>query len=212
MVRINQRGAIGIGAMIIFIAMVLVAGIAAYILISTGNQLEMKSSTTGSQTIKEVATGLKITTIEAHNTSGKIDKILISITPRAGSPAIALDQTLVELTNMSIKCILKYNSSCWVNATAGVSNIFQASAFSTLGGDFGIIVIKDNDYSCSQTYPMLTRDDTVMLAINSSAVFNGIPENVNIQGNVITEEGAWGIIQFRTPSAFAQEVFMLQQD
>ena len=212
MVIINQRGAIGIGAMIVFIAMVLVAGIAAYVIISTGNQLEMKSSTTGSQTIKEVATGLKISTIEAHNTSDKIDKILLSITPRAGSPDIALDRTLVEITDTSVKCILKYNSSCWVNATTGIASIFQAHAFSTVAGEFGLIVIKDDDHSCSQNLPVLTRDDSVMIAINTSAVFNGIAENVNIQGNVMPEEGSWGIIQFRTPSAFAQEVFMLQQN
>ena len=98
-VRINQRGAIGIGAMIVFIAMVLIAGIAAYVILSTGSQLEIKSGVTGSQTIKEVSTGLKISTIEGHNTSGLIDKIVIIITPRAGSPDIDLDGSLIELSN-----------------------------------------------------------------------------------------------------------------
>jgi Kef-type K+ transport system membrane component KefB len=55
-----QSGALGIGAMIVFIAMVLVAGIAAYVILSTSSQLELKSSTTGSQTLKEVSTGIKI--------------------------------------------------------------------------------------------------------------------------------------------------------
>jgi archaeal flagellin FlaB len=212
MIRKNQRGAIGIGVMIVFIAMVLVAGIAAYVIITTGNQLEMKSSTTGRQTLNEVATGLKISTIEAHNNSGKIDKILITVTPRSGSPDIGLDLTIIEISNPSLKCILKYNSSLWVNATTGTSNIFQDPAFSRYPSEFGIIVIKDADYSCKQTLPMLSRDDSVMLAINTSAVFNGIPEAVNIQGNIIPQNGAWGIIQFRTPSAFGQEVFMLQED
>jgi flagellin FlaB len=207
----SERGAIGIGAIIIFIAIVLVAGIAAYLIISVGSQLEIKSSSSGVQTINEVSSGLKISTIEAHNTSGAIDKVVIVITPRSGSPGIALDSTLIELSNTVKKCIVKYSSTYWVNGTAGVANIFQANAFPSSGSEFGLIVIKDDDYSCSQNFPVLTRDDSVMLALNTTAIFGGIPENMNIQGNVIPEEGSWGVIQFTTPSAFAQEIFILQE-
>jgi flagellin FlaB len=208
--RMNQCGAIGIGAIIIFIAMVLVAGMAAYLILSVGSQLETKSSSSGVQTISEVSSGLKISSIEAHNTSGMLDKVVIIITPRSGSPGIALDSTLIELSNADIKCILEYSSSAWVNGTAGVANIFQANAFPPTGSEFGLIVLKDDDFSCRQNSPVLTRDDSVMLALNTSAIFGGVPENVNIQGNVIPEEGSWGVIQFTTPSAFAQEIVVLQ--
>jgi flagellin FlaB len=207
----SQRGAIGIGAMIIFIAMVLIAGIAAYIIISTGSQLEMKSSSSGQQTITEVSTGLKISTIEAHNSSGVIDKVVIVVTPRSGSPDIALTSTLIELSNQNEKYILNYSSASWVNGTTGVANIFQANAFPASGSEFGLIVLKDEDHSCQQNTPVLSRDDSVMLTLNTSAVFGGISENVKIQGNVIPEEGSWGVIQFTTPSAFAQEVLILQE-
>ena len=41
-----------------------------------------------------------------------------------------------------------------------------------------------------------------MLALNTVPIFNGIPENVNIYGNIIPDEGAWSIIQLRTRSSF----------
>jgi flagellin FlaB len=198
--------------MIVFIAMVLIAGIAAYVISSTGSQLEIKSGATGTQTIKEVSTGLKISTIEGHNTSALIDKIVIIITPRPGSPDIDLDGTLIELSNTQQKYVLTYSSTYWVNGKSGLEDLFDADAFSSVASEFGIIVLKDDDSSCNQNTPVINRGDSVMLALNTTAIFNGIPVNVNIQGNIIPEEGAWGIIQFRTPSSFTNSILILQED
>ena len=57
-------GSMGIGAMIVFIAMVLVAGIAASVLVQTANRLETQAMATGSQTTAEVSTGLRVIDIE----------------------------------------------------------------------------------------------------------------------------------------------------
>ena len=198
--------------MIVFIAMVLIAGIAAYVILSTGSQLEIKSGITGTQTTREVSTGLKISTIEGHNTSGLIDKIVIIITPRAGSPDVDLDGTLIELSNTQQKYVLTYSSTYWVNGKSGLEDLFDVNAFSSIASEFGIIVLKDDDSSCIQNTPVINRGDSVMLALNTTAICNGIAENVNIQGNIIPEEGAWGIIQFRTPSSFANSVLILQED
>jgi archaeal flagellin FlaB len=210
--RIGQTGAIGIGAMIVFIAMVLVAGIAAYIMLSTGSQLEIRSSTTGRQTITEVSTGVKITLIQGHNTSGKINKMIISITPRPGTQSVSLDKMLVELANSTVKCVLKYSSGNWVDARSGTQDIFSAAAFSTSAGQFGVIVIKDDDGSCSQNTPVINSGDSVMLSFNTTSTFNGLESSTNILGNIMPEEGAWSIIQFRTPSGYANPIVVLYED
>ena len=62
-------GSIGIGAMIVFIAMVLVAGIAASVLVQTANKLEMQAMETGSETTAEVATGIRVVDIEGEKTT-----------------------------------------------------------------------------------------------------------------------------------------------
>jgi len=202
----------GIGAMIIFIAMVLVAGIVAYVLLSTGSLLEIQSGNTGTQTIKEVSSGLKVSTIQGHNTAGLIDKIVILITPRAGSPEIDLTGVLIELSDSEQKNIREYSSSYLIDGTAGLDSLFDVDAFSSVASEFGAIVLIDDDGSCSQTTPVINRGDSVMLALNTTATLSGIGENINIMGNVIPEEGAWSIIQFRTPSSFVNPILILQQD
>ena len=122
----EKYGAIGISALIIFITMVLIAGIAVYVMLSTGSQLQSNSSTTGTQTMRDVATGLKISTIQGHNTSGLIDKIVIIVTPRAGSPDVGLNDTVIELSNTNQKFVLTYSSTFWVNGRTGLENLFNA--------------------------------------------------------------------------------------
>jgi flagellin FlaB len=197
--------------MIVFIAMVLVAGIAAYMLLSTSSQLQNKSSMTGGQTMKEASTGLKIISIEGHNTSGLIDKMLIDITTRPGSQDVDLRPTLLEFSNGSAKCIVKYSATYWINGKSGSTDLFGEHAFSPVASEFGLIVIKDEDNSCLATSPVINNGDSVVIAVNTTACFHGIEQNINIQGYIIPENGAWGIINFRTPSSFPNPIVILQE-
>ena len=89
-IKNEKIASIGIGAMIVFIAMVLVAGIAASVLVQTSSRLETQGLKTGHETISEVASGIKVESIDGFNTSGKIVKMVVGITSNAGSPSIDL--------------------------------------------------------------------------------------------------------------------------
>ena len=53
----DKRAEMGVGTMIIFIAMVLVAAVAASVLISTSNTVREQAQTTGEQAINNIASG-----------------------------------------------------------------------------------------------------------------------------------------------------------
>jgi len=56
----------------------------------------------------------------------------------------------------------------------------------------------------------MNRGDSVLLAVNSTAVFNGIPGGTNVFGHIIPKNGAWGIIEFRTTTSITNAVLLLQ--
>jgi len=200
----------GIGAMIVFIAMVLVAGIAATVFIQVANELQMQAMYTGQETIDEVATGIAVIDIEGHvtNTSNGVDYLTVTVKGRAGSGEIDLDELVLEIADNETKAILTYDSNNFVGTVP--SDVFAAAAFNLSATQFGIIELEDADNSCSGPTPIINKGDLVMLTVNASAIFNpGIAERTDIWGNVIPEIGSWGIISFRTPPSYTDVVYDL---
>jgi len=207
-------GAIGIGTMIIFIAMVLVAGIAASVLIQTSSRLESQAMTTGEETTAEVATGLSVESVSGYaDTSDDIKYLAVEIRPRSGSEEIDLSEAFLELSNSSIKLVMAYNSSVFTAKADIDGNLFTSSFYSGLDADeFGIIVCEDADSSCSSTTPVINRGDKVLITVNVGDTdgFSKIGERVDVWGMMVPEEGSPGIITFRTPASFTDNVIVLQ--
>jgi flagellin FlaB len=218
----SDVGEMGIGAMIIFIAMVLVAGIAAAVLVQTANRLEIQAMATGEQTKGEVATGIRVIDIEGQygyrvfNTQGawrncsRIQNMTLTVGPRAGSLDVDLSTTVIEISNSSRKCILTWGGAskyAWKPANGG---IFRTTSVFDLGSyQFGVVELEDADNSSTTTTPVLNRGDKVMITVNISACFFGLPERIDVWGQVIPEEGSPGYFSFRTPATYTDIVYDL---
>jgi len=209
-------GSIGIGAMIVFIAMVLVAGIAASVLIQTSVKLETQAMATGAETTAEVASGIAVFDVLGYTTSSSADisKLVIGVRPRAGSDGIDLSTVFVELSDSTTKVLLNYTSSFYAEPN-GQNDIFGASVFphfneSGEASRFGLLVVEDADNSLSSATPVMNRGDKVYICVNTTATHSDIDERVEMWGIVVPEEGAQGVITFTTPASYTDNVVDLQ--
>ncbi len=210
----DDNAAIGIGVLIVFIAMVLVAGIAASVLVQTSTTLEMQALKTGSQTVEQVASGIMIEGIEGYNSSGSVIRLALELKPRAGSPDIDLATTVIEISDSETKYVLEYDSTTFTLSNDTNGDLFTAGYYpaGTGSGDainkYGVIVLQDADDSCTSGNPVINFGDHVILSIGDA--FSGISPRTNVFGQVISEEGSPGIIGFRTPESYTEDVLELQ--
>ena len=119
LIKKKDDASVGIGTMIVFIGMILVAAVAASVLIDTSYLVQAKAKKTGSDTITEVSVGVKILdicgeygtrTVGGTSHSG-IHNLTITITPRAGSKDIDLSETLLIITDGDTEHVLRTNST-----------------------------------------------------------------------------------------------------
>jgi len=212
----NETASIGIGAMIVFIAMVLVAGIAASVLIQTSTTLESQAMATGTQTTQEVAGGVAVYGIEGR-VATDIEALAITVRPRAGSPNIDLNQTVLLLSDGTKKVVLTfdYADTAHFNATVSATDgdIFGVAYSDLTNEEFGILVLNDPDSSLSsRTSVVMNRGDKVILTVDATACFGGtgLAERTDVFGYIYPEHGSPGVIAFRTPASYSDTIYTLQ--
>ena len=213
--RRDNRAAMGIGTLIIFIAVVLVAAVAAGVLIQTSGFLQQKAASTGRVSTEQVASGIMVTSVVGNITSvpgGAVNALAIYVEPNAGSSDIDLNTAVLSLSNETIEVQMRYNSSKFTSQS-GYGNIFDGSlsAWNNLGAtEFGLIVLQDEDSSISATAPTINKGDKVIITVNVNSAFSNIEERTKITGQIRPEFGAPGIIEFTTPPAYTRSVVTLQ--
>ena len=178
-IKEDEEAAVGIGTLIVFIAMILVAAVAASVIIQTAENLQQRAYAVGKQTIRDVSSGLQVIEVTGYTdvNKTKIQYLAIAISPRAGSLDIDLNRTLLylKLNNFSV---LSLNLALKVSSN-GYTSIFHALDLSQLNGtNYGIISIHDRDDSIMKTNGMSATDQAILL-VNLSAV---LPDNGWIDG------------------------------
>ncbi|MEZ3162396.1 archaellin/type IV pilin N-terminal domain-containing protein [Halorubrum sp. RMP-47] len=101
----EERGQVGIGTLIVFIAMVLVAAIAAGVLINTAGFLQTQAEATGQESTAQVSDRLQVVsqsgTFDSGVGNGQIVQLDFVLAQSPGADNIDLSETSVELVGES---------------------------------------------------------------------------------------------------------------
>lgn len=205
----NYNASIGVGTIIIFIAMILIAGIVASVIMQSMGNLEEQAKKTSLETIRDVSGGLRVVQITGYNYQGSISKLSIFTEIITASEPIDMYHTTVILSDTNQKVFLVYNQSCFNNTI--VNDLFDSINFSQLNSnEFGLVVVRDIDSSITAEKPVLNNGDLVGLLVNTSSCLSGINTNIHISGKIYPEFGLAGYIDFTTPQAFINNIIDLQ--
>src|SRR6056297_1452858 len=95
----EERGQVGIGTLIVFIAMVLVAAIAAGVLINTAGFLQTQAESTGEESTAQVSNNIEVLSASGNvtgDTDPSVEKVNLTVTRTSGSDDINLSEVSVE--------------------------------------------------------------------------------------------------------------------
>jgi flagellin FlaB len=94
----DDRGQVGIGTLIVFIAMVLVAAIAAGVLINTAGFLQTQAENTGTESTEQVSNNINVLSAvgQVASSNNTVGEVRMSVAPAAGSDAVNLEEVTIQ--------------------------------------------------------------------------------------------------------------------
>ncbi|HWR63577.1 MAG TPA: flagellin [Candidatus Thermoplasmatota archaeon] len=207
--RTNLNADVGIGALIIFIAMIMVAGVTASVMIQTMNNLQQQAVKTSEETIRDISSGLKVTFVSGYVQNSTITQLAVFVSTTSASDDIDLSYGILSLTDSAKKVILNYTSTCFSHTVS--NGLFGTLDTSNLtSSQFGVLVIRDSDGSCNATTPVIDDEDLVVLIVNTTTCFSGLGTRTDVTGEIYPEHGVHGVIGFTTPSTYVHSIVDLQ--
>lgn len=195
----SNEGQIGIGTLIIFIAMVLIAAVAASVLIQTSGILQQDAMSTGKEATKEVASNIQIHQIEGfrskftdNNMSSTIDGLKITVGLNAASEPVDLNQVIITISDGYRTNDLVYagneNTRKTGNMTSGKMDNFSPANTSQnklyLFGSYTVVdgstyynawryftadKVRDEDNSFTQDKPLMTSGDVIIVYVSTTS-------------------------------------------
>jgi len=191
----DERGQVGIGTLIVFIAMVLVAAIAAGVLVNTAGFLQATAEDAGQERVDKVTNRVEV--VNQHGTVGNDDTISnVTLTVRlaAGSSAVDMDTT-------SIKYLSDTNVTTLVNSTDGYANPAGNETY------FNLTKVEGTDEDDS--FGVLNSGgDRYEVTINASAIkggdqYVGLTTGTKVQLDITSQTGGTTTVILTMPQQLA---------
>jgi len=214
----NDRGQVGIGTLIVFIAMVLVAAIAAGVLINTAGFLQSQAQATGEESSQQVSDRVQVTsTVGLSNSSDAegttddaIHAVNMTVFKSPGSGDIDLENAIVEVFVGGETETLDFGDTV-ENSDFGEVENGNIFGFGFEGGEFEGANSEATDNSQFSAGLIGSEDSTVLSNQSDRGLITFILENNdgddNTQGGVgaALEEGGSMTVVITTASGAVTE-------
>ena len=185
--RDDDRGQVGIGTLIVFIAMVLVAAIAAGVLINTAGFLQSGAQETGQQSSDQVTNRLQVVSAVGESidsSTGSVGQVRITVKQSPGANNIDLSTTTLQFGHSTGSYDLVYGD---YNSDAG--SLSYGDAGGTDAQDsFGVTDVQDEDGSLNADDNVVLNDpaDRAQIIIDTSSGTPGVTSGDFGEGDTAT--------------------------
>ena len=184
----STKAEMGVGTLIIFIALLLVAAVAAGVLIQTSGSLQQQALSTGSQATGQISTNAAVVEVSAiDGQDGSVDQFYVIMRLAPGSDPIRLTDVTYTISTANTSQSLQYTDN-----SSEVGTSF-----------FGVEYLQEGENSLPGT---LTRGDVVELTFNTT---RSITESETMRLNFIPRIGTATLTQFSLPDVMStQRVYL----
>ena len=206
----DEEGDMGIGTMILFIAMVLVAAVAAALLISTASELNQQAQETGRIAQQEVASGFvvvdKFGVVDA-STPNEVDDIYLKMRLSAGSPVVDMDNVVIEVQTQNGEASLILDSD-------GTDTSSSEYAVETATNDVhGVIRDPEGQYGSAASGKHIVSQGTIILVhIDIETAMGGAGNGLEAQDvlhiKIIPKHGAPTYEQINVPEVIWDNAYV----
>jgi flagellin-like protein len=194
----SKRAEMGVGTLIIFIAMLLVAAVAAGVLLQTAGSLQQRALVTGAQTRAEISTNTRVVEVSASDAQGDaaVENFSMQMKLSPGSDPIKLAEVTLTFSTFDSTVTLTYNNTS--NYTGGFGTVLSAGT-----GSYTVEYLINGSNHIDGN---LQRGDVVRLRWSAG---QGIGEDTHIRINFIPKIGTATLVEFETPDVMSTQTVFL---
>ena len=177
-IRMKKKAVIGIGTLIIFIAMILVAAVAAGVIIRTSGILQERAFAVGGEARKRLVTGMEVLEVlgDANTTSNTIADFEIYVRTRAGSRPVQLKTTGITFSTQNEAYAAELQHSLTEEFNTNLTGIYN-STWTDLSVDL------NEDYLTDRIRVVNGTGDYLLVQFNVSGVDGIVNVSTGVNGS-----------------------------
>jgi len=190
----DERGQVGIGTLIIFIAMVLVAAVAAGVLINTAGLLESTASDTSADSQAQVSNQITVVSAVGEVNSDNVTKLNFTVMKSAGSDDIDLANATVQYQSDDAAETLDFGETADAN-TYVVYNTDGDTALNLSAGDD--VTLNEQD-----------ERKVISVDLTSTGIGDELKEGEEATVKFVDQSGASTIYGVNVPDTISDEEYV----